>query len=132
MGVGGLLMEIPTRPLPREATRVEAEPQVHVVLLAAGRSSRMGGPNKLMALFDDDAARAPCREQAVASKAQSVTVVTGHQADRVAEALSGLDLRLVHNPDFAVRPIVVAEDGHRQPARRCGRRSRRSRRHAGD
>lgn len=101
MGVGGLLMEIPTRPLPREATRVEAEPAVHVVLLAAGRSSRMGGPNKLMALFEGVPLVRRVAMQALTSKAASVTVVTGHQATRVGEALSGLDVKLVHNPDFA-------------------------------
>lgn len=101
MGVGGLLMEIPTRPLPREATRLDAAAEVHVVLLAAGRSSRMGGPNKLMALFDETPLVRRVALEALASKAQSVTLVTGHQADRVGEALAGLDLRLVHNPDFA-------------------------------
>src|SRR4029077_9338580 len=61
MGSGGLLAEIPSRPLPRaEATRAaepkpEAKPQgprIGALLLAAGQSRRMGGPNKLLAEID--------------------------------------------------------------------------------
>ena len=36
-----------------------------------------------------------------ASRAVSVTVVTGSRADEVEAALAGLDVELVHNPDFA-------------------------------
>jgi molybdenum cofactor cytidylyltransferase len=51
MGAGGLLMEIPTRPLPRErnAPYVAKAPNVAAIVLAAGSSRRMGGPNKLLA-----------------------------------------------------------------------------------
>lgn len=101
MGVGGLLMEIPTRPQPRETGEKPRDPKVHVVLLAAGRSSRMGGPNKLMALFGQKPLIRQSAERAVASKAQGTIVVTGHQAERIGQTLEGLDLRLVHNADFA-------------------------------
>ena len=101
MGVGGLLMEIPTRPLPRETNRAKGEAKVHVVVLAAGRSSRMGGPNKLMALFAGKPLVRRVAEQALASKAKAVTVVTGHQSERIAEALSGLEVGFVHNPAYA-------------------------------
>nr|MBA3447468.1 NTP transferase domain-containing protein [Pseudaminobacter sp.] len=101
MGGGGLLMEIPTRPQPREAVATLVEPRVHVVLLAAGRSSRMGGPNKLMALFEGKPLIRRAARRALASRAKGVTVVTGHQAGRIGEALFGLDVRTVHNPDFA-------------------------------
>jgi len=40
-------------------------------------------------------------EQALASKVQSVIVVTGHQADLVEQALQGLKVKFVRNPDFA-------------------------------
>ncbi len=82
-GVGGLLMEIPTRPLPRESTRADARLDVHVVLCSPPASSRMGGPNKLMALFDGTPLVRRVATQALAFEAASVTVVTGHQADRV-------------------------------------------------
>ncbi|MCA0277468.1 MAG: molybdopterin-binding/glycosyltransferase family 2 protein [Proteobacteria bacterium] len=101
MGVGGLLMEIPSRPQPREAPAVPVAPKVHAVLLAAGRSSRMGGPNKLMALFQDKPLVRRTAERVLASKAEGTVVVTGHQASRIRDALVGLDLPVAHNADFA-------------------------------
>lgn len=105
MGVGGLLMEIPTRPQPREPLpapqSASAEPKVDIVLLAAGRSSRMGGPNKLLALFDGKPLVRRTAERALGSKAASTVVVTGHQRERVRSALLGLKVTLADNPDFA-------------------------------
>ncbi|PTE12331.1 NTP transferase domain-containing protein [Mesorhizobium helmanticense] len=101
MGVGGLLMEIPTRPQPREPLPARAEPRIDVVLLAAGRSSRMGGPNKLLALFDGKPLVRRAAERALGSRAANTIVVTGHQRERVRTALSGLDVTLADNPDFA-------------------------------
>ncbi|PWK67614.1 molybdopterin-binding/glycosyltransferase family 2 protein [Aminobacter sp. AP02] len=101
MGVGGLLMEIPTRPQPRDLSAVPPVPKVHAVLLAAGRSSRMGGPNKLMALFQGKPLVRRTAERVLASKAESTVVVTGHQAPRIREVLAGLDIPVAHNADFA-------------------------------
>ncbi|MGX5828829.1 NTP transferase domain-containing protein [Mesorhizobium sp. 43Arga] len=101
MGVGGLLMEIPTRPQPREPLPAKSRLKVAIVLLAAGRSSRMGGPNKLMALFDGKPLVRRTAERALASKASGTIVVTGHQRERVRAALSGLDVTFADNPDFA-------------------------------
>lgn len=101
MGVGGLLMEIPTRPQPRERTVTEGPQAVHAVILAAGRSSRMGGPNKLLAVFDGTPLVRRTTEAALASRAAGVTVVTGHQADRIAAMLEDLPIGLVDNPSFA-------------------------------
>lgn len=101
MGVGGLLMEIPTRPQPREPLPAKTRLKVGIVLLAAGRSSRMGGPNKLMALFDGQPLVRRTAERALASKASGTIVVTGHQRERVRGALSGLDVTFADNPDFA-------------------------------
>jgi molybdenum cofactor cytidylyltransferase len=101
LGVGGLLMEIPTRPQPREAAARPPALRVDAVVLAAGRSSRMGGPNKLMALFGDRPLVRRTAETARASRAGEVVVVTGHQAERVSSALLGLPVRLTHNSDYA-------------------------------
>src|SRR5690606_25585064 len=38
---------------------------------------------------------------ALASRAQPVIVVTGHEAAAVKQALAGLEVRIVHNPDYA-------------------------------
>ena len=40
-------------------------------------------------------------EQALASKASEVIVVTGHQTELVEQALKGLKVKFVRNPDFA-------------------------------
>ena len=101
MGVGGLLMEIVTRPQPREKLGTDGNRNVAAIVLAAGRSTRMGGPNKLLAELGGKTLVRIVAEQALASKAQSVIVVTGHQAEQVEKALQGLKVRFVRNPDFA-------------------------------
>jgi molybdenum cofactor cytidylyltransferase len=101
MGVGGLLMEIVTRPQPRAEPAAAERRRIAAVVLAAGRSTRMGGPNKLLA----EIARRPlvriAAEEALASRAAPVIVVTGHQRSEVEQVLAGLPVRFVHNPDFA-------------------------------
>ena len=100
MGVGGLLMEIVTRPQPR-ASEVKPGRRLAAILLAAGRSTRMGGPNKLIAEISGRPLVRVAAEELLASRARPVIVVTGHQRERVAAALKGLDVVLVHNPDYA-------------------------------
>ncbi|ABE39024.1 molybdopterin molybdochelatase / molybdenum cofactor cytidylyltransferase [Rhodopseudomonas palustris BisB5] len=100
MGVGGLLMEIVTRPQPR-LPLTEGGRNVAAIVLAAGRSTRMGGPNKLLAELNGTPLVRIVAEQVMASKASRAIVVTGHQADKVEAALSGLDVSFVHNPAFA-------------------------------
>jgi len=101
MGVGGLLMEIVTRPQPRENLVPDGNRNIAAVILAAGRSTRMGGPNKLLAELGGKPLVRIVTEQALASKAQGVIVVTGHQAGEVEKVLHGLKVTFVNNPDFA-------------------------------
>ena len=101
LGVGGLLMEIVTRPQPRAEPEPEKGRRIAAVILAAGRSTRMGGPNKLLAEIGGRPLVRIAAEEALASRARPVIVVTGHQRDKVEAALEGLDVRHVHNPDFA-------------------------------
>ena len=101
MGVGGLLMEIVTRPQPRAKSEIEDNRNVAAIILAAGRSTRMGGPNKLLAELEGKKLVRIATEQALASKASEVIVVTGHQAELVEQALAGLKVKFVRNPDFA-------------------------------
>jgi len=100
MGVGGLLMEIVTRPQPREKGD-GAGRRVGAIVLAAGRSTRMGGPNKLLAEVGGKPLVRIAAEQALASRARPVVVVTGHQRGEVEAALAGLPVAFAHNPDFA-------------------------------
>jgi molybdenum cofactor cytidylyltransferase len=100
MGVGGLLMEIVTRPQPRAVAEKPGK-SVAAIVLAAGRSTRMGGPNKLLAEVHGKPMVRLAVEQALASHARPVIIVTGHQRDRAEAALAGLDVTFVHNPNYA-------------------------------
>jgi len=104
MGVGGLLKEIPERPMPRRISVPSRRPPVtHSIaglVLAAGQSRRMGVRNKLLAEIDGVAMVRRVAEAVVASKADPVLVVTGHEGDRVRGALEGLAVEFVDNPDF--------------------------------
>jgi molybdenum cofactor cytidylyltransferase len=140
LGVGGLLMEIASRPQPRTGreeapsgfrpttpeNRIplaenpisdqgfspsvfpgsrsdppETRLKIAAVVLAAGRSTRMGGPNKLL---EDLGGRPLVRhavEAALASHARPVMVVVGHQQAQVRAALAGLPVTLVDNAAYA-------------------------------
>jgi molybdenum cofactor cytidylyltransferase len=101
LGVGGLLMEIVTRPQPRAKEEKESAKRIAAIVLAAGRSTRMGAVNKLIADIGGKPLVRIAAEQALASRARPVIVVTGHQREKVESALQGLDVTVVHNPDYA-------------------------------
>ena len=110
MGAGGLLAEIPTRPKPRddsdgEDASPQQAPRVAVIVLAAGRSTRMGGPNKMLADANGQPLVVHAVKAALASQAVEVVVVLGHMADQVkaaiVQAVPTSRLRFVINPDFA-------------------------------
>jgi molybdenum cofactor cytidylyltransferase len=103
MGSGGLLKEISTRPQPREgnAAPKPSAPRIGAVVLAAGKSSRMGATNKLTAEVEGRAMVARAVDAARLAGAAPIIVVTGHEADAVRETLTDAPVRFVHNPDFA-------------------------------
>ena len=108
MGVGGLIRsplepddEAPDEePDDENATRSDSGQHVAALVLAAGTSSRMGHANKLLTEVDGVAMVVRAVNAALASRAASVTVVTGHQAEAVEAALAGRRITCVHNPDF--------------------------------
>jgi molybdenum cofactor cytidylyltransferase len=73
---------------------------IGAIVLAAGRSTRMGGPNKLLAEADGKPLVRHVVEAALRSTA-AVAVVTGHAHADVEAALAGLRVPLVHNPRYA-------------------------------
>lgn len=104
LGVGGLLKEIPSRPQPRAgapAATVQRAPKIGALILAAGRSTRMGAANKLLAEVDGKPMVARAADAALASRARPVVLVTGHDADRVRAAIGSRQVTIVENPDYA-------------------------------
>jgi molybdenum cofactor cytidylyltransferase len=104
LGVGGLLMEIPTRPLPRQGKAETGRSlAIAAVVLAAGSASRMAGSghHKLLARFDGVPLVRRSVEAALASGADRICVVTGYRADDIEAAIAGLGVDVVRNPDFA-------------------------------
>ena len=100
MGVGGLLKDVGARPLPR-AKAAAARPLVAVLVLAAGRSSRMAPQHKLLVRGRDGRAMvARVVDHALAAAFRPVIVVTGHRAAEVEAALAGKPVTLVASPDW--------------------------------
>ena len=110
MGVGGLLKEMDTRPLPREKApstprsglAPRSAPTIAALVLAAGRSRRMAPHNKLL-VADRTGKTMIARvvENLLSSLARPVLVVTGHMAEQVEKVLGGRPVRYVHAPDYA-------------------------------
>jgi molybdenum cofactor cytidylyltransferase len=69
------------------------------VLLAAGTSSRMGSNKMLFELEGESLLRRAAR-RALAGGLSPLLVVLGHQVERAAQELEGLDCRTVINPDY--------------------------------
>ncbi len=107
MGAGGLRKEIAQRPLPRAkaspppSAAPSASPRIAALVLAAGRSRRMGAVNKLLAEVGGTPMVACVVAAAMASQAATVVVVTGHRAAKVRAALAETGAEFVDNPDYA-------------------------------
>lgn len=76
-------------------------PRIAAVILAAGRSSRMAGANKLLAGLGGTALVRHAALAALAAGLSPVVAVTGNDAAAVAAALAGLPVKFAHNADFA-------------------------------
>lgn len=102
LGVGGLLMEIPSRPQPRDSVRTDPQSlSIGTVLLAAGRASRMGeAGHKLLAEFDGVPLVRRVAERLLKAMPGPVVAVTGYRAAEVEHALAGLSLTVVENRDY--------------------------------
>ena len=80
---------------------MSAEPssRIAALLLAAGLSTRMGAINKLTVKIGGTEMVRRAAENLIAA-GLDVFVVLGHEREEVAQALSGLDVTLVDNPDY--------------------------------
>jgi molybdenum cofactor cytidylyltransferase len=70
------------------------------VLLAAGRSSRFGEPNKLLTTIDGTPIVRRAAETLLDSAVERVVVVLGYEAAAVRDALSGLAVETVDNDRY--------------------------------
>lgn len=103
MGVGGLLMEIISRPQPRagEVVVPEGAEKIAALVLAAGRSTRFGAENKLLATFEGRPMIAHVLAAITEAGLDPVIVVIGHEADAVRAAIGPRMGAFVDNPRFA-------------------------------
>ena len=103
MGVGGLLKEIPTRPQPRDVAmpRPQQAPKIAALVLAAGRSTRMGETNKLLMDLHGQPMIARTVAAIAGSAVDSVVVVTGHDAEAIKAALYNARVTFAHNARYA-------------------------------
>lgn len=102
LGVGGLLKEIPSRPMPRNLpSRSRSKKRIAAVVLAAGESRRMGRANKLTLPIEGTPMVARVVDVLHHSRAGRIIVVTGHEPERIEKALERRDATIVHNPDHA-------------------------------
>lgn len=69
------------------------------IILAAGASSRMGQPKMLLTWKGDPLIRHAART-ALAGGLNPIIVVTGASGEAVQSALDGLDVQIVHNPNW--------------------------------
>ena len=73
---------------------------IHAVLLAAGRSERMGRNNKLLLNADGIPLVRRSAINILNSNVASMTVVTGFDENKIVNALSGLNVNFVKNINF--------------------------------
>ena len=94
------LRALPPNNLQAHREENSASPRVAAIVLAAGLSRRMGGPNKLLAELGGVPVVTIVVDALVASKVDRVLVVVGHEADRVRAALSERAVTFVENADY--------------------------------
>jgi molybdenum cofactor cytidylyltransferase len=75
-------------------------PRIDALVLAAGRSLRAGGPNKLLLPWQGKAVAAHAVDAALDSKVGTVHVVTGHEQAPLRDALTGRSLNWIYNPHY--------------------------------
>ncbi|MEW8151665.1 MAG: molybdopterin-binding/glycosyltransferase family 2 protein [Candidatus Thiodiazotropha endolucinida] len=110
MGGGGLLKGVPGFRSFRtdveqggaasEEAVYPAAPRIAALVLAAGSSDRMGEQNKLLLSISGKPMVRQVVEQVLASQADSVSVVLGHEAELVGKSLADMDVHLVENPSY--------------------------------
>ncbi len=74
---------------------------IEAIILAAGRSERMGEKNKLLLPYEQTTLLNRVIEQVKRSKIHNITVVLGHEAELVRESIIDTSVKIVENKHFA-------------------------------
>jgi molybdenum cofactor cytidylyltransferase len=74
--------------------------ELGAVILAAGQSARMGGPNKLLRVWNGKPLASHVFEQAASLDLKDIVVVTGRDAPEIAGLAGAAGLRTLHNPGY--------------------------------
>jgi molybdenum cofactor cytidylyltransferase len=85
--------------------------RIVAILLAAGRSQRMGGRNKLLMEVDGQPMVRRVAVTLLNSRVREVIAVLGHDHTRVAAALAGVPLRIVVNDEYALGQMSSVRAG---------------------
>ena len=70
---------------------------VTAIVLSAGLSQRMGNINKLLFKYKGKTIIETTLENILASQVDEVIVVTGHEAEKVKEAVAHLPVTIIYN-----------------------------------
>lgn len=111
-------MSDPSLPLlnPGEIDGEQTPAAVHGVVLAAGTSSRYGPGNKLLEPVEGEPLVRHAARTLVVSQVDAVTVVVGHEADRVGAAVAELPVSVRENPDYETGQSTSVREGVRAAA----------------
>lgn len=77
------------------------QPRFACLLLAAGKSSRMGGPNKLLLKVQGESLVHRTARKIMKVSFSQVIFVTGHDSEAVLKELRDFPVKKIFNPDFA-------------------------------
>ncbi len=102
MGVGGLLKDQQEEPswCQQPITLQNEQPRVSALILAAGRSTRMGS-NKLLAPIAGQPMVSHVISAAMNANLAKTTLVTGHDSDRMDRLFANENIDIIYNPDYA-------------------------------
>lgn len=103
MGVGGLLKD--QREVPswcqQPITTQKTHSRVGALILAAGRSTRMGSSNKLLAPLAGQPMVSHVIAAAKNANLATITLITGHDSDKMDQLFAHEQINIIYNPDYA-------------------------------
>lgn len=85
----------------------EVHKRIGAVILAAGESRRMGEPKMLLPWKGHTIIREVC-ERVAAAQPSEIVVVTGRWRDDIEEALRGLPVRILYNPEYEFTDMTTS------------------------